>query len=390
MLFLFAVGGELIGRFLAWLHLVVLGWLTMTALSVLVHAIPTFTETRWRGESLARASLVGYALGVAALVAAFWNQSSGVLPWAGGLVVAGLLGYLGPAAVTLVAAFRREALERAIARALLITLGCLLATALLGLSLTLALASGGPERLLVVGPPIHGSLGIMGWLTLLVMGVSTRTIRPITGARSRYAWVHRTTGSAVLLGTLALVAGIAFGAIAVEWIGAAVVAVGACTYVVDLVDILRRTTVRHRPPQVFVGAAAFWLIVGLVLAVGTLAGRDWAVAAVYLLLVGWLGQMVIGHLHHIGIRLIATIVRGDEDETPPETLLTEPLSWGAFILFQAATAVGAAGVLFVDVPLLESAAISGFGGWILMIFNVATAIRRARSQVIVVGATAIR
>ncbi len=34
-------------------------------------------------------------------------------------------------------------------------------------------------------PPIHGTFGAIGWLTVLVMGGSTRTVRPIVGRRSR-------------------------------------------------------------------------------------------------------------------------------------------------------------------------------------------------------------
>jgi hypothetical protein len=63
------------------------------------------------------------------------------------------------------------------------------------------------------------------------------------------------------------------------------------------------------------------------LSLSVLAGAPWGADAVYVLLIGWIGPMVNGPLCHIGIRLIAAMVRGDEDQTRPGELLVSPLSW---------------------------------------------------------------
>jgi len=191
---------------LAWVHLVALGWLTMIALSVLVYVIPTFTDVAWKGELLARRALVVYACGVAALVAAFWWQALPALPWAATLVLTGLGCYLVPAARILAAGYARPRVEAAIARALSATLASLLVTAGLGFILAWALAGRLPSSVIVFGPQIHAAFGTIGWLTVLIMGVSTQTVRPITGGRSRFGWAHAAAGGAEFVGLIAMAA----------------------------------------------------------------------------------------------------------------------------------------------------------------------------------------
>jgi hypothetical protein len=362
---------------LGWLHLIALGWLTMTALAILVHVIPGFTDATWTGEGIARGAIFIFEAAVLVLVVAFWNGATAVLPWAGTLIVLALGAYLVPASRTLATGFAGPETEAAIARALLITLGSLFITALIGAALAWALAAGGPAPLLSSGPPIHASFGIIGWLTVLVMGVSTRTVRPITGARSRRPWAHIVAGGCEIGGVLLFAIGLTLRTPVVEWIGVVAVVLGALVYVADLLDILLRATVVHRPPQAFLGVAAAWLVAGLGLSVGAAAGSPSGAAAVYVLLVGWLGQMVNGHLYHIGIRLIATIALGDGDETRPGELLTAPLSWASFALFQMAVAGGACALVFTWPSLLAGAASAGICAWIATCANAAIALRRA-------------
>ncbi|MBC5800222.1 MAG: hypothetical protein GIW94_09665 [Candidatus Eremiobacteraeota bacterium] len=362
---------------MAWVHLVALGWLTMVALSVLIHVIPTFTDVAWKDELLARRALAVYAMGVAALVAAFWWRAVSVLPWAAILVAVGLGGYLFAALRTLAAGFAQPRVEAAIARALWTTLASLAVTAVLGVVPAWRLAGHVPLGLGMSAAPIHAAFGIIAWLTVLVMGVSTRTVRPITGARSRIAFAHAAAGSLEIGGVIVAAVGFAFGRATIAWAGAVIVAVGALLYVSDLVDVLRRASEKHRPPQAFLWAAGMWLLAGLALALDALAGGGCGVAALYVLLAGWIGQMVNGHLYHIGIRLIATMARGEEDETPPGELLKEPLSWVSFSTFQTAILIGGLGLFFEDSSLVELAACSGFAGWLAMLVNIVGARSRA-------------
>lgn len=362
---------------LGWLHLVVLGWLTMTALAVLVHVIPTFTDEPWKGQRYARASLLPYGVGVALLVGAFWFGAPAVLPWAAALIALALLIYLIAAGRTLVAAFAQPPREAAIARALSVTLASLAVTVLFGVGLAWML-SGRGMALPAYAPPIHASFGIIGWLTVLIMGVSTRTVRPITGAGLRHPAIHIVVGTLESGGVVVALAGVMLGTPLLVWIAILAVVAGALIYAWTLADVLRRATVTHRPPQAFIGAAALWLVAGMGLMVGTFAGEPWGAAAIYLLVIGWIAQMVNGHIHHLGIRLIATMARGDDDETPPSELLASALSWTSFGLFQAAVLTGGLALLLNVPELLTAAAVAGFAGWIALGANGASAARRAR------------
>ena len=363
---------------LGWLHLVALGWFTLTALAVLVHVIPTFTDAPWKGQRIARGALLLYAGGVVALVAAFWNRSTGALPWAAAVIALALVGYLVPAARTLSAAYTGPRVEAAIARALTITLSALFVTVAIGIALTLALAGRAPVSLLAAGPTIHASFGLFGWLTILIMGVSARTVRPISGAGSRHPRAHIAAGTLEVAGVLLIGAGALLGAPIVAGLGTVALFAGAIVYAADLADVLRRATVTHRPPQAFLAAGTAWLIVGLALAIGMLAGAPWGPAATYVVLIGWIGQLVNAHIHHIGVRLIATIARGDGDETQPGELLTTPLSWTSFALFQFAVAAGAVALIAQTPPLLGAAALTGLAGWLVLSVNIAIAANRAR------------
>ncbi len=381
-----ACGGPALG----WVHLVALGWLTMIALSVLVHVIPAFTDVVWRWETLARRSLTVYAVGVVVLVAGFCTGARGILSWGGTIVALGLLGYAVPAAVTLVSAFRLGRVEAAIARALGATLTFLLLAAALGVAFTWALDGRLPATILVTGAPIHAELGLIGWLTVLIMGVSARTVGPIAGARSAQAWRHVTAGSAEIVGMVAAGAGFAIRLPTVLWIGTVVLGIGVAVYVIDLSSILRRATVSHRPPQAFMAWAALWLLLAFVLGVGTLRGSPWGPAFVYVVLMGWLGQMVNAHLHHIGIRLLSTAFRGDDDETRPGELLSVTLSWTTFVLFQAAVLAGVAALLLDHWTLHTAAAAAGLLGWVAMTANALYAARRASQPTPVISLLGIR
>ena len=55
--------------------------------------------------------------------------------------------------------------------------------------------------------------------------------------------------------------------------------------------------------------------------------------------------MVNAHLHHIGVRVVATMVAGDDNETRPWELLVPHLSWFAWAAAQTAVAATALGLV---------------------------------------------
>jgi hypothetical protein len=359
---------------IGWVHLVVLGWLTLTALSVLLHAVPAFTDNRWRGEGLARASLWIYALGVALLVASFFGNDVAMLPVSGAVLAGGLALYLVPAFVTLFAPPAAEATERAIARALGLTLAFLAATAGLGVALTTMLVRE-PEAAARLAPA-HATLGLVGWLSLLIAGVSTRTLRAISCTTARMPALHIAVGSAGALGVLFLSGGILTGNAPLGEGGTALLVVAALLYDAQLVLTLKGASNPHLPPLAFVAASGTWLLVAVAFG---LAGSELAFAFVFLM--GWAGQMLIGHLHHIGIRVLATVMRGDDDETAPADLLDARLSWLSFCGFQAAVLCGAIGIVAGTSVTIEVAAALGSIAWCSMTANIFAAVRSSRAPV---------
>lgn len=362
----------------AWIHAVALGWVTMAALAILMHAMPNFVDAPWRGETAARWSLVGYGSGVALLLYGFLARP-GALGAAGTLILLSLLVYLSTAFATLAGAMRGERVARAVARAFTFTFIFLLATAVIGFGLSWMLSGRGAPAWLAALPPAHADLGTLGWLSLLIFGISMRTLRPITGGGTRLRWMHIVVGSFALLGVPLLAAGVSSNNATMAWVGGGLFAIAALGYAFDAFDIVLRARNPHRPPQAFVVASVVWFLVALTLGGFVLAGKPWGEAYVFVLLIGWVGQMVNAHLYHIGIRLLSTIYRGEDDETRPQELLETRLSWYSFLAFQLGIAAIALAFVLGNDTLAARGAVFGATGWIAMAANIVAARARAKA-----------
>ncbi|HLI97298.1 MAG TPA: hypothetical protein VKT72_14615 [Candidatus Baltobacteraceae bacterium] len=361
----------------AWIHAIALGWVTMAALAILIHALPNFIDVEYRGETIARWMLVAYGAGVALLLYGFLGNPRTLGP-AGDLLFASILVYLLTAFWTLSGAMRGERVQRAVARAFGGTFLFLLATAVIGYGLA-GLLSGRGMTWAASLPAAHATLGTLGWLSLLIFGVSMRTLRPITGAQTRFRWMHIVVGTFTLIGIPLLAAGLAVYDYSIAWIGAVLFLLASLGYVFDVFDILRRASVPHRPPQAFVAAAMLWFLTALAIGGGALSGKPWQPAYIFVLLAGWIGQMVLAHFHHIGVRLISTIYRGEDDETRPHQLLEPRLSWYAFGAFQIGVAIVAVGLLQHKLGLIARGSVFGLTAWIALTTNIFAARARAKA-----------
>lgn len=339
----------------------------MAALAILLHAIPNFVDVQWRGETFARWLLVAYGISVAVLLYGFLVNTRALGP-AGDLLLCAIGLYIATALATLAGAMKGERIQRAVARAFAGTLMFLFASAIMGYGLASFLAGRGFFWAAALASA-HAALGTLGWLSLLIFGVSMRTFRPITGEATRFRWMHIVVGSLAVIGVPMLAAGLASANMVLAWIGGAMFAVAAAGYAFDAVDILRRATVTHRPPQAFIAASIMWFLLALIMGGGVLGGKDWQGAYMFVLLMGWIGQMVIAHFHHIGVRLIATMYRGEDDETPPDALLQSRLSWFTFGAFQIAIALCVVGLLEHKLSLVARGSVFGFAAWIAMTAN---------------------
>jgi hypothetical protein len=142
-------------------------------------------------------------------------------------------------------------------------------------------------------------------------------------------------------------------------------------------DALRSASSRHRLPREFIFASALWLAVAVAYGAVDLFGGAYILPLFFVVLVGWIGQNVNAHLMHVGIRLMATLVIADDDETPPALLLDRRVGVASLILNQLAVACGAIGLTIFEGRLLEAAAIFGICGFATMAFNVVIATKAA-------------
>ncbi|HEX5275484.1 MAG TPA: hypothetical protein VFW34_09445 [Candidatus Rubrimentiphilum sp.] len=360
---------------IAWIHTVALGSGTTAAAGVLLHVIPRFSDVRWKAEGLARYSLFFFCVGVVFFVSALLLRPN-LAVFGAGVIVLALLAYAAAATATLAQAFRGEPVERAVARALLVTLLLLLVTALLGFALSAWISGYASAAWIAALPAAHGNLGMLGWLSLLIFGVSVRTVRPITGARSRFPAAHIIVGSFTVIGVALLAVGLG-GASALMWPGAVLFGFAALVYALDLLDVLRRAIGPFTAPRAFLLAAVFWLLCALALGGGTLAGRPWQLAYGFVLMAGWLVQMINAHIYHIGVRVMLTAYRGEDDETRPQTVLDARLSWLSFAAFQLAIASAAIGLLAQNANAVSTGGALGAIGWLAMMANLAVARSRA-------------
>lgn len=156
--------------------------------------------------------------------------------------------------------------------------------------------------------------------------------------------------------------------------------IAATLYATDGFDRVHRAKTPNRPAQAFVVASLLWLL----FAASAAATGAYNVAVVAALS-GWLGQMINAHLHHIGIRVIATTFAGDDDETRPWQLLNAPMSWATVVCAQAAVVLLVFGVAiqpswcFLASGSIGLLAAAAFGT------NAGIAIRRAKHMRTVEG-----
>ncbi len=296
-------------------HLLTIGWLSLLMLGALHQFVPVITNTRLYSQRLPLYSLISIVAGLAAMLAGFLALGGSMhftpawLPIGGSLVLTGFV----LAAINLWATLRGVRPLPLPAGFVAFGLGFLLLTGLIGLGFALAFALPRPPGWLLAlsaeGLSLHVAAGLGGWFTLTVMGVSYRLLSmfmlaPDEPHRSTYAALILTvTGLAVLIA--AGMSGVWIGT-AAGWgtsIGAALAALGALFYFVDIVRFYRARSRRHLELN-SVTAAASLTLVALALVAGALAAtlgtldRD-AAAIGYLFVFGGLTGLGLGQLYKV-------------------------------------------------------------------------------------------
>jgi hypothetical protein len=347
---------------LAVVHLLTIGWLTILILGALHQFVPMVTARPAAGGPAALLPLIGIGVGLAGMVVGFLSLD-GTLP-AVGVVELPVGGVLVLLSVTLAAATLAPPLwqTRPIAlpaRFVLAGLGFLLATC--GLGLTFAAVLACPTvfpwgQLLAVGLRAHVVGGLVGWLTLTVLGVSYRMLGMFMlapddrGRLGHTAFLLTACGLAIawlaslaqMLDTPALHTLVAMGE--------AIAALGVALYLGDMVRLYRAR--RRRALELHSVAAAASLgalaVAIVLLVVADLASSfdDVTGPALYLLVFGWLSGLALGQLYKL-VPFLTWLQRyssllGKAPVPSVEELVNERRAAPWFVLYFGAVTIGTA------------------------------------------------
>jgi hypothetical protein len=364
---------------LALVHVATLGWLTMTILGASLQLTPVILASPLRAARLIRWQYPLYASGVALLVTGFWLLRPWMLALGGALVVLAVAHHVVVLGATLARAERRPLTARFLAAAL-VYLGIVVS---LGLTAALNLGLGflGPatQRLLLA----HITLGVLGWLTNMLLGVSYTLVR-------MFALVHGhadTLGRRVFLLLNASVPALAV-AFALDWrlllaLGGVALVAAVWLFAYDYSRMLRlrrrkplEVTQRHgiaavcylgiAVPVGLAAALAGWATPGLLAALGLAA------------LVGWLGQSIVGYLYKI-IPFLVWQERygprvGHERVPLMRDLIHERWAWASWWLLNGGLPLTLLGLIASLPPLMLVGSAAVGAGLLLAALNVLRAV----------------
>jgi hypothetical protein len=285
---------------LALVHIATLGWLTMTVMGASLQLAPVILVSPLRAARFVRAQYPLYLIGVATLVVGFWMSQTLALIVGGALVVVAIAHYATIMGVTLARATTRPLS----ARYLTASVGYLCVVVSLGLTAALNFQFGflgaSVDRLLLA----HLTLGVVGWLTCTLMGVSYTLVRMFALVHDHGDTLGRRIFALLNGGVLGLAAGFALGWVWLQAIAGLSLIAAVWLFAYDYRRMLRirkrkplDTTQRHGAMAVAYLAVALPAGVALALVGG---GRPaWLVALGLAALVGWLGQSMLGYLYKI-------------------------------------------------------------------------------------------
>ncbi len=238
-------------------HLVTLGFLSMTAMGLLQQWVPVVLDVPAVSIRRAAWGFAGYALAVVGFAWGIAHQQGMVLGISGILLAAAIVWWSAGVLTQLVRSTKpRDAVHWGIGAAVL----GFNATWMLGLWLGLALAAGRPG-----GPVlrVHIATALVGWLGILVFTVQLKLVPMFAMAKLTAADSRRLGMALGLAGAGVLIAWVSMGAPrTVESMGAALWTAAVILAIIQLARVVRRGKT-PRFDRVFVGVAAGW---GLLLA----------------------------------------------------------------------------------------------------------------------------
>ncbi|MGH2494735.1 MAG: hypothetical protein ACRDIV_08510 [Ktedonobacteraceae bacterium] len=285
---------------LALVHMLTLGFLTMAIMGASLQLVPVIIAGPLRAARLLRWQYPIYASGVVLLISGFWWMLPALLIVGGSLIVLAVFHYIIVLAITFARADKRP-LTVYYLMASLVYLGivvCLGLTA--ALNFQFGFLAAGADRLLLA----HITLGVVGWLTTTLMGVSYTLVRLFALAHRHGDRLGRIIFWLLNTAIVGLALGFSFAWLPLIIAGGLVLIAAAWLFGYDYLQMLRAryrkvldVTQHHAIASVVylmflvpfgISAAIFgWGSPPLLSALGLAA------------LLGWLGQSIMGYLYKI-------------------------------------------------------------------------------------------
>jgi hypothetical protein len=369
---------------LALVHVLTLGWITTTILGAAFQLVPVALQVGLHSERLANALLPVYLVGVVTLIIALWQFQVTWMIVGATLLLIVALGYLYLMVRTLARVQRWDVIAWHVAA----SVGLAALIPVLGLLLALNNRTGLLGTTYVATLKTHLLLAVLGYISLLIMGVSYKLVGMFTLAEDllpeRLAW----TELALTLGGLGGLT-VASYAPSWRWLGwlgglALLSGVGLFAYILSVLYRRRRRRVFDiNTPFTQTGTALFivtLLAAGLGLAGWlTLPPTFWP-AVGWLLLLGWVGQIIIGQMYKITpfltwLHRYADLV-GTEPVPGLDDLYNRRLALIGYGLWNLGAIVGSVAILNGSAWLMTAAGlVLATGVWLFLLNMAFVAIR---------------
>ncbi|MEO7000655.1 MAG: hypothetical protein ABI068_02540 [Ktedonobacterales bacterium] len=285
---------------LALVHVATLGWLTMTMLGASMQLAPVILVAPLRAARFAYWQYPIYVSGVVLLISGFWQSWPWLLIAGGSLIVLAIAHHV----VMLSATIWSSAARPLTVRFLVASLIYLSLVVSLGLTAALNFQFGflgnAADRLLRV----HIILGVVGWLTCTLLGVSYTLVRMFALAHAHDDHYGRLVFLLLNGGVVGLAVAFSFAWFPLIIVGGGLLVAAVWLFAYDYLRMLR---VRRRKPLDVTQRHGIAAVVYLALAMpfgvlGVTLGWDQEpqlVAIALAMLIGWLGQSIVGYLYKI-------------------------------------------------------------------------------------------
>ena len=281
-------------------HLAVLGWITMIMMGALYQLFPVALQAEIRSVRLGKWNFWLYAGGVAGFVPSFYLWWTPGIAIFGALAVGGVIHFV----ANMLRSYPSVKVWNAMAFYVLCALGWLTLTVLVGFVYALDEVFNWFD----ISPTMlaaHAHLGLAGWFSLTLMGVSYKLMAMFSLAHGHSETAARRNLVLWNLGLAGLALSLVFAPhTAAVPVFAAVLDVSATIFVMDMLLLLRkrrRKGVSLEQWHTFISFGSFLLAtdMGVVLATGHLLTPTWVVAYGYVALIGWFGFSIVGKYYKI-------------------------------------------------------------------------------------------